>query len=486
MSQEKSPEKEDLPDEDKNPKITYVKKESPEEYNTNIRKRIEMVLELASAGGEPITYHQYEMAVLQQPRKGSEVLLRRDIDEIFISNYNSEWIVAWDANLDISPVYDYFGIITYITDYFTKDSTGLTEVLKTAMNQLSKEDGMWEKCNALANHFMTHRQVGEMEAIYKLLAHMNMTYSNVACIYVPTEAKAERRPFLQRQDPDGGKGFKLKDREGLFLEKPDLISKYERRKLLASKEENEDEDNKDEDPLDNLSLCQFVKMYESKGWQKINEEGEYEEIEPDANPDEGALAEEDDFNYIVTGEEVQTERKKLPQTLTLADLLPGEPNILRKRTFPRAIRFFKKRFQINPHKFYLAELMLYHPFRDEAELHPDDAEKCEQLYLKYEDKIKRVKARLMPFLESVDEAQKLYQENREQDKRDIEDIMGADLDPEKEQEVEEAGDEDDEEHPDYYHIDTDQVQGETDGEKRRKQIFKAIALPDRDTQVRKA
>ena len=120
ISQQNSPVKEDSPDEDTNTKITYVKKESPEEYDRNIRKRIEMVLKLASAGGEPITYHQYEMAVLQQPRKGSEVLLRRDIDEIFVNNYNQEWIVAWDANLDISPVYDYFGIITYITDYFMK------------------------------------------------------------------------------------------------------------------------------------------------------------------------------------------------------------------------------------------------------------------------------------------------------------------------------------------------------------------------------
>ena len=47
--------------------------------------------------------------------------------------------------------------------------------------------------------------------------------------------------------------------------------------------------------------------------------------------------------------------------------------------------------------------------------------------VKNKEKINRVKARLMPFLESVDEAQKLYQENREKDQRDIEDIMGADL-----------------------------------------------------------
>ena len=94
--------------------------ESPEEYKQNIRKRINKVLKIASAGGDPITYAMYEKAVIEQPRKGSEVLLQRDIDEIFINNYNPEWIVAWDANIDISPVYDYYGTITYVTDYFTK------------------------------------------------------------------------------------------------------------------------------------------------------------------------------------------------------------------------------------------------------------------------------------------------------------------------------------------------------------------------------
>ena len=65
--------------------VTYVKRESPEEYKQNIRKRIDEVLKIASADGEPITYQMYETAVIQQPRKGSEVLLRRDIDEIFIN-----------------------------------------------------------------------------------------------------------------------------------------------------------------------------------------------------------------------------------------------------------------------------------------------------------------------------------------------------------------------------------------------------------------
>ena len=100
--------------------VTYIKMESPEEYKTNIKKRIEEVLRIASRGGKRITYKMYEKAVVDLPRKGSEVLLQRDIDECFINNYSSEWIVSWDANIDISPVYDYYGTITYITDYFTK------------------------------------------------------------------------------------------------------------------------------------------------------------------------------------------------------------------------------------------------------------------------------------------------------------------------------------------------------------------------------
>ena len=46
------------------------------------------------------------------------------------------------------------------------------------------------------------------------------------------------------------------------------------------------------------------------------------------------------------------------------------------------IRFFKKRLERSPHKFYLQQLMLFYPFRDEAELFPDDEEKCIALYLK--------------------------------------------------------------------------------------------------------
>ena len=305
-------------------------------------------------------------------------------------------------------------------------------------------------------------------------------------------------------------------RWGHFLEKPDLISKYERRKLLPKKGEEEEEmleKSEAAKTLEQLTFCQYIKMYEGKGWQqRTNEEGEAEQSDDEDRPEEGQLEVEDDFNYLITGrfneeehsrfnegensrfnegensrfDEGQNsrfnERRKLPQLLTLRDPMPGEPKILHKRTFPRALRFFKKKHEKNPHLFYFTKLMLFHPFRDENELFPEDPQKCEKLYLKHKKEIMVAEARLMPFMESVEEAQVVYEQMRANDEEDIEDKMGADLDPEMEQEIADGDDLDDEEHPDFYHIDPDQLEtNPVDHGTRR--VFKTIVLPDKDLQV---
>ena len=55
---------------------------------------------------------------------GYRIVLKRDVDEIFVNNYNSEWIFNWSANMDIQFCFDYFAIITYISDYYGKDDSG--------------------------------------------------------------------------------------------------------------------------------------------------------------------------------------------------------------------------------------------------------------------------------------------------------------------------------------------------------------------------
>ena len=68
-----------------------------------------------------ISEEEYIIALQESCRKGISIILQRDIDEIYINNYNPEWLLAWDGNIDIQPCFDFFGVITYITEYFTID-----------------------------------------------------------------------------------------------------------------------------------------------------------------------------------------------------------------------------------------------------------------------------------------------------------------------------------------------------------------------------
>ena len=81
----------------------YPKGETIEDYDSYRSKRIEDLLEIA--GG--IKYEDYVKAIKMTRKHGSTVLLQRYIDEIFVNNFNPEWLVAWNANLDIQPVMDF-------------------------------------------------------------------------------------------------------------------------------------------------------------------------------------------------------------------------------------------------------------------------------------------------------------------------------------------------------------------------------------------
>ena len=81
--------------------------ESIEEYRKNRKERILKVLELAEV--EP---DEYVTALKESSRRGINVILARDIDELYVNNYIPEFIEAWDGNIDWSVVFDFFAVIT--------------------------------------------------------------------------------------------------------------------------------------------------------------------------------------------------------------------------------------------------------------------------------------------------------------------------------------------------------------------------------------
>ena len=321
----------------------------------------------------------------------------------------------------------------------------------------------------IASTFLSHRQIGEAEAFFKLMPDLLLKNSNVASQWLYLGTREDRFIRMKRADENENKNknlIRLDGVEGLWYEQADMISKYKRRS----------------DDLEEMCSSHFGKMIASGGRTKLhhateetyakeeevaNEEDTDNEFSDDEDPNEK-------FHYIIT--ENDKPGIVIPDIIKLKNPLPKENPFMHKRSFPAALRFHKPNRENSPHKFFLSELMLYIPFRDEeTEFKPHDPDFIEDLYLKNEERIKKIKRKVMEHLESVEEARHYVEEVTK--KLDLQNI-GSVLDAATEQANAECQEEVEELHPDYAHLDIVNAPQLDECEQRIQNIYRRIEIPD--------
>ena len=355
----------------------------------------------------------YEDA-LQISDHGYSIHHRRNTDEIFVNQYNEEWLYNWNANLDFQLCLDYFAVLTYISDYWMKDDTGTTKFIKEALAK-AEGDKLKDKLRTVANTFLKNRQMGPCEALYRGLPFLHLKESNSDCVFLPTGFKESRSKFLKKLTEDEenshSKGITVEGKEGLYVEKPSLLDKYCRRDVSKNQS------------LKNISYSQFCQRYSAckKTTKDFKFTGDI-------------YADEDDIkqkNYVITAEDpVAEESYVLPKYIMIQNPEENEPGFMRLRT-PMVVRFTKFNRLKKPHEYKLSQLQLFHPFITEEELFPSDQDQCESLFneLDFDGnlKLKKVKAQVLEHMDDVQEAR----ENTES----IIDLaaIGEQIDPENEQ-----------------------------------------------------
>ena len=340
---------------------------------------------------------------------------------------------------------------------------------------LKSEPDQLKRCQQMANTFLTHRQMGESEAYYKIFPNLTLKYSSIDTIFIPSDKKELRSKFLTKLDEADvhfAKGIEvIGGRDGLFLEKPDIVDKFCRREITEKNPESEE-----------FTLIQFSKLYQPIRGKKAKEE---QDVKPN-NEEEDNDNVEDNFktkygkggqsegmnepqeidpweddedriaNFYVTANTMYN-RIRLPKIIKIKDPYPGEIAFFEKRSFPRAARMHKKREDNDPHRFFLSELMLYTGYIDEKHLGCDDEVKCKKLYFSKKDDIQFVKKLMMPFAQGVEEARHFVQE-AQKNERDAKSNIGNVLDPEQEQEIIECLDNEQIIHPDFVQLNPDELE----------------------------
>ena len=168
---------------------------------------------------------------LEVSSTGYTIVHERDIDEIYINNYNPGWIRSWNANMDLQLCLDFFAVITYISDYYSKDDSGTLKHIKEALREAGNEP-LKAKLSLVAHTFLTHRQIGESEAFFRILPHLNMKHSNIESIFVPTGLKKNISSFLKKliksEAENCSNVVQVSERPGFYVEKSSMINKFER------------------------------------------------------------------------------------------------------------------------------------------------------------------------------------------------------------------------------------------------------------------
>ena len=85
-----------------------------------------------------IAEDDYYWALSISPDNDYEIHLKRSTG--FVNNYDPILLKAWETNVDIQPVHNYFKALTYMTAYFSKSESELSESLKQPSMEIKNQN----------------------------------------------------------------------------------------------------------------------------------------------------------------------------------------------------------------------------------------------------------------------------------------------------------------------------------------------------------
>ena len=345
---------------------------------------------------------------------GYKIVIKRDLDETMVNNYNPEFIKAWNGNCDLQICLDHFAIVTYICDYMMKDDSGTMEFIRQALKDKDNQH-MKEKLKVVKNTFQTHRQIGEAECIYRIFPSFHLSGSNITTLFVHSGFRKNRSKMLREVTDEGAK----KSRKDLIEldEHPDR--KFE---LTTSLEDRYDDR---PEALANISLAQFAKRYTLGRKPDEEHEDELDDFE-DVNDDNQAVSGESESDehldaiekdYIISSN--PDHRVDLPPTIKI-----GARRLRLRR--PLSLRLHRYKQTQDPHQHYFSLLRLYHPHSvDDLEIWENDQDACIQTYVENKESINYVKGEVMKYLDKVEQAQEEAQAEYDAAMANVLDAAGA-------------------------------------------------------------
>ena len=295
---------------------------------------------------------QLYVASLKVSTSRCSVMLKRDVHETNINNYNPSLLKIWRANMDLQYVFDAYACIMYVTSYLCKAEKTMSQLLRAASREANDED-VRKRLNKLGNVFLTHRELTSHEAVCRILS-IPLRQSNQTVIFIPCGFPHSRTRLLKPKDQ-----LKKLEVSSTSVFMTNLIDRYAARP----------------DDLQDMCYAEFAAHFTVKYDKPSNDHEE-------------------------AGEADDGDTERSDRLFTLRNNL----GIMRRRKKDAIIRYHMPIEDKNREEFYYSSLLLFYPWQKEE---VDLTKKDDSYYYKYQEAqeiIQMNKAKFERNCEEVDAA----------------------------------------------------------------------------------
>lgn len=418
-----------------------------------------------------ITEEEY-YDTLKISKRGTVLILKRQVKERFVNSFNPEIQEALDCNTDFQVAFDPYSVASYMISYVSKDETGMTDFLKEVL-ATTKDWPHKEKILELKKCYLNHRQVGAPEAVYRSIMNMLLKDSNISTIFVQSGFPENRSTFFKKlpddeeddfvddinEDEDKeaaeeveeteksekSNGVVIKDRPGRYQPSTSIHDRYSARPNW----------------LELICLAQFATSYVLM------------KVPPKRVKESKSFEEEDVYLEELSDTTVFNTDVQLPRYIKLQT---GE--FMRLRSYPMVLRYHNSKKK-EGHEQHYSEMVLFHHWRnEEVEFKRNSVKDCIEVYQSKENEIEALKR---AFLLGDDAISSLDDSDRDQERPSH---VYDELDAQREQDLDDDMEEGMRDDPKYGHLEYGEDKANADendgqGGHYDEPKYKAVTVPEK-------
>ncbi len=327
-----------------------------------------------------VTEDQYYSALSISPDSDFDLHLKRPVDSCFINNYFVAGIKRFGANVDLQPVFNHYQCITYVCSYFTKDETEWSQAIVNAAKEARSSDmNIRDGLKKIGAAFLSTREVSSQECVYRCMPELWLRKIFPKTVFVSTDLP-EKRVRVAKIASE----LDELDDDCTDIYKSNIIERYSLRPNLIP-------------AVDQLCLAQFAAFY-YKDYRV-----DYD-VTKDSQPD---ILNDDLLElHSSTG---GTRQQSLPSKIKLMN----KNEYMKCRKVRAVIRYHTPNKTKEPELYFHHLLMLYYPWRDEADVLSSDQTYASKFY---ETDLKAIveqnRALFEPDADAITEALQIMQNNQ--------------------------------------------------------------------------